>query len=35
MDVFYQVYQMATLGLAILAAFLIMAFHILGGREED
>jgi hypothetical protein len=35
MDIIYQIYQMATLGLAIIAAFLIMAFHILGGREED
>jgi hypothetical protein len=35
MDVFFQVYLMSTIGLAILAGFLILAYHILQGREEE
>jgi|APFre7841882590_1041340.scaffolds.fasta_scaffold133564_2 hypothetical protein len=35
MNVFFQVYLMSTIGLAILAGFLILAYHILQGREEE
>jgi hypothetical protein len=35
MDILFQVYLLSTIGLAILAGFLILAYHILGGREEE
>jgi hypothetical protein len=35
MNVFFQVYLMSTIGLAVLAGFLILAYHILQGREEE
>ncbi len=35
MSVLYQVYYIVTIGLSILASFLILAYHILSGREEQ
>jgi len=35
MTLFYQIYLLSTIGLAILASFLILAYHILSGREEE
>jgi hypothetical protein len=35
MSVLYQLYFLATILLAILASLLIIAFHILRGREEQ
>lgn len=35
MNVFFQVYLMSVIGLAILAGFLILAYHIIQGREEE
>jgi hypothetical protein len=35
MDVAFQVYLLSVIGLAVLAGFLILAYHILQGREEE
>jgi len=35
MNVFFQVYLMSAIALAILAGFLIIVYHILQGREEE
>jgi len=35
MDVVFQVYLLSIIGLAILAGFLILVYHILQGREEE
>ncbi len=34
MDILFQVYLLSTIGLAILAGFLILAYHIYSGKEE-
>ncbi|MFX1474330.1 MAG: hypothetical protein ACFFCO_02475 [Promethearchaeota archaeon] len=33
-DVFFQFYLIATVGLSIIAAILIIVYHILAGRED-
>jgi hypothetical protein len=35
MNLLYQIYFLAAVGLSILASFLILAYHILSGREEQ
>ncbi len=35
MDAVYQIYYIVTISLSILASLLIIAYHILSGREEQ
>ncbi|MFW9985048.1 MAG: hypothetical protein ACFFDJ_00610 [Candidatus Odinarchaeota archaeon] len=35
MSLIYQIYYLVALGLAIISGFLILAYHLLSGREEQ
>ena len=34
MNIIYQIYYLVALGLALISGFLILAYHLLSGREE-